>query len=66
MTVDSVMRQLPLLSKDDVVLFNGILDYVGRHQHLLVILLGVRLNLTNLCHVGSPFHLCIVHLRDEC
>ena len=66
MTVDPVMHRLPPPGEDDIVLFDGILDYVGRRQHLLAILLSVCLNLTNLGRMGSPFHLCIIHLRDEC
>ena len=57
---------LPLLREDDVVLLNGILDYVGCCQHLLSMFLGVGLDMTDLCHMGSPLHLSIVHLRDEC
>ena len=65
-TVDTVVCCLPLLGEDDVVLLDGVLDYVGRRQHLLSMLLGVHLDTMDLCHMGSPLHLSIVHLRDEC
>ena len=60
-TVDAVMRHLPLLAEDDVVLLNGVFNHVGRHQDLLLMLLGVSLDTTDLCRMGSPFHLGIVH-----
>ena len=60
--VDSIMHRLPLLGEDDVVLLNGILDHVGGGQHLLSMLFGVGFNATDLCHMGSPLHLSIVHL----
>ena len=60
--VDMAMCFFPLLGEDDVVLLNGILDYIGGRQHLLSMLLGIGLNTTNLCHMGSPLHLSIVHL----
>ena len=66
MTVDPIMCCLPLLSEDDVVLFNGVLDSVGHCQYLLTMLLGVHLDTMNLSRMGSPFHLGIVHLQDEC
>ena len=62
MTVDTVICCLPLPSEDDVVLFNGVLDYIGRRQDLLSMLLGVGLDMTDLCCMGSPLHLSIVHL----
>ena len=61
-TVDAVMRCLPLPSEDDIVLFDDVLDHVGRRQYLLTMLLGIGLNTMNLCHMGSPLHLSIVHL----
>ena len=60
--VDTVVCRLPLLGEDDVVLLNGILDYVGGRQYLLSMLLGVSLDTTDLCRMGSPLHLSIVHL----
>ena len=65
-TVDTVVCRLPLPREDDIILLDGVLDYVGRSQHLLSMLLGVSLNTTDLRCVGSPLHLSIVHLRDEC
>ena len=66
MMVDTVMCRLPLLREDKVVLLDGILDHVGCCQDLLSMLLGVRFDTTDLCHMGPPLHLSIVHLRDEC
>ena len=66
MMVDTDVCCLPLLGEDDVVLLDGVLDHVGRCQHLLSMLLGVSLDTMNLCRMGSPFHLSIIHLRDEC
>ena len=62
MMVNTVVGRFPLPSEDDVVLFDGILDYVGRRQDLLSMLLGIGLDMTYLCRMGSPFHLSIVHL----
>ena len=62
MTVDMIMCCLPLLGEDDVVLLNDVLDHIGRCQHLLLMLLGVGLNMMDLCRMGSPLHLSIVHL----
>ena len=64
--IDMVVCHLPLLRKDDVILLNSVLDHIGCSQHLLSMLLGVGLNTMNLCHMGSPLHLSIVHLQDEC
>ena len=57
-----VVCRLSLLGEDDVVLLNGILDHVGHGQYLLLMLLGIGLDMTDLCHMGSPLHLSIVHL----
>ena len=62
--IDPVMHHLPLLGKDDVVLLDGVLDHVGGGQHLLSVLLGICLNPMDLGSMGSPFHLCIVHLQE--
>ena len=62
MTVDTVVCHLPLLRKDDIILLNGVLDHIGHRQNLLSMLFGVSLDMTNLCHMGSPLHLSIVHL----
>ena len=56
------MHHLPLLGEDDVVLLNGILDHVGGCQHLLSMLLGIGLDTMDLCCMGSPLHLGIIHL----
>ena len=58
------MRRLPLLGEDDIVFLNGVLDHVGCCQHLLLVLLGICFNLMDLGSVGSPFHLCVVHLQE--
>ena len=63
--VDPVMRHLPLLGKDDVVLLDSMLDYVGHCQHLLTVLLSICLNPMDLGCVGSPFHLSIIHLQEK-
>ena len=60
--VDTVVCRLPLLSEDHVVLLNGVLNGVGGRQDFLTMLLGVGLDTTDLCCMGSPFHLSIVHL----
>ena len=62
--VDPVMGHLPLFGEDHVVLLNGVLDHIGHGQHFLLILLGIRFNPTDLGSVGSPFHLCVVHLQE--
>ena len=56
------MRRLPLLPEDHVVLLDRVFNGVGRCQDLLTMLLGVGLDTTNLCRMGSPFYLSIVHL----
>ena len=61
-TVNTVVCCLPLPGEDDIVLFNGVLDYVGRGQNLLSMLLGVGLDMTDLCRMGSPLHLSVIHL----
>ena len=61
-SVNTIVCRLPLPGKDDVVLFDGILDYIGRCQDLLSMPLSVGLDTTDLCRMGSPFHLSIVHL----
>ena len=60
--VNMIMCRLPLSGEDDVVLLDGVLDYVGGRQYLLSMLLSVSLNTMNLCCMGSPLHLSIVHL----
>ena len=62
-TVNMVMCHFPLPGEDDVVLFDGVLDHVGRHQDLLSMLLSVGLDTTNLCRMGSPLYFSIVHLK---
>ena len=52
----------PLLGEDNIVLLDGVLDHIGGCQHLLSMLLGVGLNTMDLCHMGSPLHLSIIHL----
>ena len=60
--VDTVVRHLPLLPEDHVVLLDGVFNGVGGCQDLLTMLLGVSLDTTNLCRMGSPFHPGIIHL----
>ena len=55
---------LPLLGEDHIVLLYGVLDDVGRSQHLLLVLLGISLDPTDLGSMSSPFHLGIVHLQE--
>ena len=64
-TVNAVVCHLPLLREDNIVLLNGILDHIGHCQHFLSMLLGVGLDTTDLCHMGSPLHLSIVHLQKS-
>ena len=54
----------PTFGEDHIVLLNGVLDNVGHSQHLLLILLSVHFNLTDLSSVGSPFYLRIVYLQE--
>ena len=61
-TVNTVVSRLPLLPEDHVVLLDGVFDGIGRCQNLLTMLLGVGLDTTDLCHMGSPFYLSIIHL----
>ena len=63
--VDTIVRHLPLLREDDVVLLDGILDHIGGCQHLLSMLLSVSLNTMDLCRMGSPLHLSIVNLKGR-
>ena len=63
--VDMVVCCLPLLGEDDVILLNSVLDHIGHCQHLLSMLLGVGLDTTNLCRMGSPLYLGIVHLKKS-
>ena len=60
--VDMTMCRFPLFSKDDIVFLDGVLDHISGCQYLLSMLLGVGLNTMDLCHMGSPFHLSIIHL----
>ena len=61
-TVDTVVHHFPLLAKDHVVLLDSVFDCVGSRQDLLTMLLSVGLDTTDLCCMGSPLHLSIVHL----
>ena len=61
--VDMVVCHLPLLGEDDVVLLDGVFNFVGCRQHLLSMLLRVGLYTTDLCCMGSPLYLSIVHLQ---
>ena len=61
-TVNTIVRRFPLLSEDNIVLFNGVLDHVGGRQNLLSMLFSVGLNTMDLCRMGSPLHLSIIHL----
>ena len=60
--VNTVMCHFPLPAEDDVVLLDGVFDGVGSRQDLLTMLLSVGLNTMDLCHMGSPLYLSIVHL----
>ena len=60
--IDTVVCRLPLHPEDDVVLQDGVLNIVGSCQDLLVMLLGVSLDTTDLRRMGSPLHLGIVYL----
>ena len=60
------MRHLPLLAEDHIVLLDGVFNRVGSRQDLLVMLLGISLDMTDLCRMGSPLHFSIIHLQDEC
>ena len=43
---------------------DSVLDHVGCSQHLLLILLGICFNLTNLHPMGSPLYFGIIHLKE--
>ena len=62
LTVDAVMCCFPLLPEDDVVLLDGVLNRVGSGQNLLMMLLSVSLDTTDLCCMSSPLNLSIIHL----
>ena len=64
-TVNPIMHHLPLPGKDDVVLQDYILDPVHGQQHLLIVLLGIHLDLTDLGPMGSPLLLCVVNLEKN-
>ena len=64
-TVDMIVHHLPLPGKDHVVLLDRGFNGVGRCQDLLTMFLGVGLDMTNLCRMGSPFNLGIVHLKEQ-
>ena len=59
-----LMHCLPLLGEDYVVLLDGVLNDVGCGQHLLSVLLGIRLDPLDLGSMGSPLHLSIIHLQE--
>ena len=61
-TVDTVVCHLPLLPEDHVVLLDRVFYGVGRCQDLLTMLLSVGLDTADLCRMGSPFNLGIIHL----
>ena len=63
--INMVVRHLPLLAKDHIVLLDGILDGVCSRQGLLTMFLGIGLDTTNLCRMGSPFYLSIIHLQEQ-
>ena len=62
--IDVLMRRLPFLREDHIILLNCVLDNVGCGQNLLSILLGVHLNPSDLSPMGSPLHLSVVHLQE--
>ena len=64
MMIDALMRRLPLLGEDYIILLYGILNDVGRGQRLLSVLLGIRLNLSDLGPMGLPLHLSIIHPQE--
>ena len=61
-TVNTIVCRLPLLPKDHVVFLDGIFNRAGSSQDLLMMFLGVGLDATDLCRMGSPLHLGIIHL----
>ena len=60
--VDAIVRHLPLLPEDYIILLDRVFDGVGRCQDLLTMLLGVGLDMTNLSCMGSPLNFSIVYL----
>ena len=63
--VDAIVHHLPLLSKDDVILLNHVLNNIGCGQDLLAILLSICLNPMDLGPMGSLLLFSIVHLERE-
>ena len=57
-----VVRHFPLPGEDHVVLLNGVLDHVDGRQYFLSMFLGISLDMMDLCRMGSPLHLSIIHL----
>ena len=64
-TIDAFVRRLPLLREDNVVLLNGVLNDIGRRQHLLPVLFSIHLDLMDLGPMGSLLHLSVIHLQEE-
>ena len=65
LSIDSVMGQFPLVSKDMVVLHHHLLDLVGRAQDLLMIPLSICLDVMNLHAMSIPLPLHVVHLKER-
>ena len=63
-TVNMIMGCLPLLGEDHIVLQDCILNLIGGQQHLLVVLLGIHLDPTNLGSMSSPLMFSIVNLEE--
>ena len=63
MAIDAIMCCLPLLGANHVVLLDHVLDPIGRGQDLLMVLLGICLDTTDLGSMSSPFCFSIIHLK---
>ena len=55
---------LPVFDKVMIVPQDHLLDVIGCHQGLLLVLLSVRLNPSDLGTVGPPLSFSIVHIEE--
>ena len=60
-----IVCRLPLFGEDTVVPHYCLQYLIRCHQGLLMTLLSVCLNLSNLCPMGIPLLFCIIHLREK-
>ena len=63
--VDLIMSQLPLLGEDLIVCQNGLFNLVGGTQNLLLILLSIHLDPSDLGTIGSPLLFGTIRLWER-